>query len=129
MPKSLMMYGLEGTGLAASSNLLDDIERFGDVGSLEDNVESFLSNDGGDRRDLYVTLKQSPKQRHKDSSKGFTIVKLAPVSSLFSDGKLLASAGHDKKACTSIVDLLILSWQLNRCLQAHTGHNSPIMSQ
>ncbi|KAM2733054.1 hypothetical protein EV2_036532 [Malus domestica] len=134
MPKNLMMYGLEGTGLAASSNLLksqsdsssnrivltllltesfsvqDDTERFGDVGSLEDNVESFLSNDGGDRRDLYVTLKQSPKQRHKDSSKGFTIVKLAPVSSLSSDGKLLASAGHDKKACTSVVDLLILSW-------------------
>ncbi|KAM2829617.1 hypothetical protein PS2_035257 [Malus domestica] len=114
MPKSLMMYGLEGTGLAASSNLLDDIERFGDVGSLEDNAESFLSNDGGDMRDLYMTLKQSPKQRHKDSSKGFTIVKLAPVSSLSSDGKLLASAGHDKKP--------------NRCLQAYMGHNSPIMS-
>ncbi|XP_048447200.1 transcriptional corepressor LEUNIG_HOMOLOG [Pyrus x bretschneideri] len=64
MPKSLMMYGLEGTGLAASLNLLDDIGQFADVGSLEDNVESFLSDDG-------VTLKQSPKQRHKDSSEGF----------------------------------------------------------
>lgn len=42
-----MMYGLEGTGLAASLNLLDDIEQFADVGSLEDNVDSFLSNDGG----------------------------------------------------------------------------------
>ncbi|KAB2636552.1 transcriptional corepressor LEUNIG-like [Pyrus ussuriensis x Pyrus communis] len=42
MPKSLMMCGLEVTGLAASLNLLDDIGQFADVGSLEDNVESFL---------------------------------------------------------------------------------------
>ena len=29
----------------------DDLEQFGDVGSLDDNVESFLSNDNGDARD------------------------------------------------------------------------------
>lgn len=56
--------------LIASFSVQDDIDRFGDVGSLEDNVESFLSNDGGDGRELYGTLKQSPKQHHKDSSKG-----------------------------------------------------------
>ena len=66
----------------------DDIERFGDVGSLEDNVESFLSNDGGDGRDLYGTLKQSPKQHQKDSSKGnlrvtHCIQRVAQVSSLY----------------------------------------------
>ncbi|RXH98080.1 hypothetical protein DVH24_010405 [Malus domestica] len=99
--------------ITESFSVPDDIERYGDVGSLEDNAESFLSNDGGDRRDLYVTLKQSPKQRHKDSSEGFT---LAPVSSLHfsSDGKLLACAGHDRKPIC--------------CLQAYRGQNSPIMS-
>lgn len=45
------------------------MDRFGDVGSLEDNVESFLSNDG-DGRDLYGTIKQSPTELQKESSKG-----------------------------------------------------------
>lgn len=48
----------------------EDIDRFGDVGSLEDNVESFLSNDGGDGRDIYATIKQSPAELQKESSKG-----------------------------------------------------------
>ncbi|KAM1346215.1 hypothetical protein PS2_035258 [Malus domestica] len=115
MPKSLMTYGPEGTGLPSSSNLLDDIERFGDVGSLEDNVESFLSNDGGDRRDLYGTLKQSPKQHQKDSSKGFTFGEVGCIRTrtskvtcchFSSDGKLLASAGHDKKVVLWNMDTL-----------------------
>lgn len=46
------------------------MDRFGDVGSLEDNVESLLSNDGGDVRDIYGTIKQSPAEYQKDSSKG-----------------------------------------------------------
>lgn len=46
------------------------MERFGDVGTLEDNVESFLSPDGADGRDLYGTLKQSPSEQRKESSKG-----------------------------------------------------------
>ncbi|PON60795.1 WD repeat containing protein [Trema orientale] len=81
VPKSLMMYGPEGTGgLASSSNLLEDIDRFGDVGSLEDNVESFLSNDGGagDGRDIYGTVKQNPTELQKESSK----VHNSPVMSL-----------------------------------------------
>lgn len=52
----------------------DDIERFGDVGSLEDNVESFLSHDVENRRDLYGTLKQSPAGHHKECSKGNLIL-------------------------------------------------------
>lgn len=48
----------------------EDIDRFGDVGSLEDNVESFLSNDVGDGRDIYGTIKQNPTELQKESSKG-----------------------------------------------------------
>uniref|UniRef100_A0A803MLJ2 LisH domain-containing protein n=1 Tax=Chenopodium quinoa TaxID=63459 RepID=A0A803MLJ2_CHEQI len=71
MPKSLLMYGAEGTGaLASSSNQLDDIEQFGDVGSLDDNVESFLSHDGGDGKDLYGSIKQSPAEPKPEPSKG-----------------------------------------------------------
>lgn len=43
----------------------DDMEHFGDIGSLDDNVESFLSHDGGDGRDLYGTT-----ELKKESSKG-----------------------------------------------------------
>jgi len=45
------------------------MEHFGDVGSLEDNVESFLSQDDGDGRDLFGTLKPNPSE-HADASKG-----------------------------------------------------------
>lgn len=38
------------------------MDQFGDVGSLEDNVESFLSHDDGDGRDLFGTLKRNPEQ-------------------------------------------------------------------
>ena len=41
------------------------MEHFGDIGSLDDNVESFLSHDGGDGRDLYGTT-----EHKKESSKG-----------------------------------------------------------
>jgi len=109
------------------------MEHFGDVGSLEDNVESFLSQDDGDGRDLFGTLKRNPSEHATDASKGnpmflciykflpFTLTRLLaillPISGFSfsevgsirksnskvvcchfsSDGKLLASAGHDKK--------------------------------
>lgn len=40
--------------------LQEDIDQFGDVGSLEDNVESFLSHDDGEGRDLFGTLNGNP---------------------------------------------------------------------
>ncbi|KAG2716804.1 hypothetical protein I3760_03G144300 [Carya illinoinensis] len=99
VPKSLMMYGPEGTaGLASSSNLLEDMERFGDVSALDDNVESFLSHDG-DGGNLYGTLKQSPTEHQKESSKGFTFSEVSCMRTrngmvtcchFSSDGKLLA---------------------------------------
>ena len=46
------------------------MEHFGDVGSLEDNVESFLSQDDGDGRDLFGTLKRNPSEHATDASKG-----------------------------------------------------------
>ncbi|XP_062148290.1 transcriptional corepressor LEUNIG_HOMOLOG-like [Alnus glutinosa] len=116
VPKSLMMYGTEGTGgLASSSNLLEDMERFGDVSVLDDNVESFLSNDGGDEGNLYGTLKQSPTEHQKESSKAFTFSEVGcirPRNSkvtcchFSSDGKLLASAGHDRKVVLWNMDTL-----------------------
>lgn len=99
MSKSLMMYGTDGTGgLASSSNQMvspgtvfhchlhanqesslqficifkqqDDLEHFGDVGSLDDNVESFLSHDDGDARDIFAALKRSPAEHNTESLKG-----------------------------------------------------------
>jgi hypothetical protein len=42
------------------------LEHFGDVGSLDDNVESFLSNDDGDARDIFAALKPD----HNPTTKG-----------------------------------------------------------
>lgn len=55
--------------------LQDDIEQFGDVGSLEDNVESFLSQDDGDGRDLFGALKRNPEHA-SEPSKGNLIYEL-----------------------------------------------------
>lgn len=107
--KGLMMYGTEGAGgLASSTNQLlqDGMEHFGDVGSLDDNVESFLSQDDGDGKDLFGTLKRNPAEHATDSSKGFSFSEVSSIRKsngkvvcchFSSDGKLLASAGHDKK--------------------------------
>nr|VDD06921.1 unnamed protein product [Brassica oleracea] len=110
MPKGPMMYGSDGIGgLASSANQLlqDDMEPFGDVGALEDNVESFLSQDDGDGGSLFntTTLKRNPSE-HAEPSKAFSFSEVSSIRrssnkviccNFSSDGKLLASAGHDKK--------------------------------
>lgn len=116
VPKSLMLYGPEGMGgLASSSNLLEDMEQFGDVSALDDNVESLLSHDGGDGGNLYGALKQSPTENQKESSKGFTFSEVGCIRTrnskvtcchFSSDGKLLASAGHDRKVVLWNMDTL-----------------------
>ncbi|THU73543.1 hypothetical protein C4D60_Mb04t23970 [Musa balbisiana] len=105
MSKSLMMYGADRTGGLASSNQMDDLEHFGDVGSLDDNVESFLSNDEGDERDIFAALK-STAEHNAESMNGFPFSEYGCICTsnskvvschFSSDGKRLASAGHDKK--------------------------------
>lgn len=50
--------------------LQDEIDHFGDVGSLDDNVESFLSPDDGDGRDMFAKLKQNPTDHVAETTKG-----------------------------------------------------------
>ncbi|CAA2958429.1 transcriptional corepressor LEUNIG_HOMOLOG isoform X1 [Olea europaea var. sylvestris] len=111
--KSMMRYGAEGTGgIASSTNQLDDLENFGDVGSLEDNVESFLSQDGDGN--MYGSLKQTLSDHKPETSKGFSFGEVGCIRTrnevtcchFSSDGKLLASAGHDKKAILWNMDTL-----------------------
>ncbi|CAJ1796598.1 unnamed protein product [Sphenostylis stenocarpa] len=91
------------------------MERFGDVDALDDNVESFLSNDGGDGGNLYGTVKQSPAEQQKESSKGFTFAEFGSMRArnskvtcchFSSDGKWLASAGDDMKISVWSMDTL-----------------------
>jgi hypothetical protein len=116
----------------------DDLEHFGDVGSLDDNVESFLSNDDGDARDIFAALKRSPTEPNPTASKGdisddlgcfykassdmpfcflgfnFSEVNCWRTSNskvvcchFSSDGKILASAGHEKKV-VNVMQLCVL---------------------
>ncbi|CAN6456263.1 unnamed protein product [Victoria cruziana] len=106
--KPLMMFGSDGTGtLTSPSNQLADIERFVDDGSLDDNVESFLSHDDIDQRDTVGPC--------MEGSKGCTFSEISSVRAssskvtcchFSSDGKLLASAGHEKKAVLWYADTL-----------------------
>ncbi|KAL5074285.1 hypothetical protein RYX36_013269 [Vicia faba] len=115
--KPLMMFGTDGTGtLTSPSNQLwddkdlelqADVDRFVDDGSLDENVESFLSQDDTDPRDHVG--------RCMDVSKGFTFSDVNSVRAssskvacchFSSDGKLLASGGHDKKAVIWYTDSL-----------------------
>ncbi|CAK8573202.1 unnamed protein product [Lathyrus sativus] len=92
----------------------DDIERFRDVGALEDNVGSFLSNDRRDGVNLYGAIKQSPTEQQKESSKCFTFAEFGCIRTrntvtcchFSSDGKLLASFGDDNKVILWNMDTL-----------------------
>ncbi|CAL4962715.1 unnamed protein product [Urochloa decumbens] len=106
--KPLMMFGSDGTGsLTSPANPLGDVDRLLEDGSLDENVESFLSQDDMDPRETMG--------RCMDSSKGlgFTEVAKARASTNkvvcchFSvDGKLLATGGHDKKVVLWFTDML-----------------------
>lgn len=123
--KLSLVYGSDGTGpLATASNQLADMDRFAEDGSLDDNVESFLSHEEAEQREpIFSCSKRSPGHS-MDVSKGFSFSEVRclrgtnnkVVSCHFSsDGKLLASAGHDKKAFLYSMD----SFKLKSTLEEH----------
>ncbi|KAK9029727.1 hypothetical protein V6N11_026831 [Hibiscus sabdariffa] len=116
--KSLLMFGSDGLGsLASAPNQLADIDRFVDDGSLDDNVESFLSHDDPEPRDR--------GGRSSDISKGLTFMEVQLIQASTSkvecchfsaDGKLLATGGHDKKAALWCTE----SFALKSTLEEHS---------
>ncbi|KNA14920.1 hypothetical protein SOVF_102960 isoform A [Spinacia oleracea] len=98
--KPSLVFGTDSVGtLTSAPNQMADMNRFGDEAALDDNVESFLSHEEVDPRDVMG--------RGIEVSKGFTFKDMALIQAstskvncchFSSDGKLLATGGHDKKA-------------------------------
>lgn len=127
--KNLLMYGSDRTGgLASPSNQLVDIDHLGEDCSLDENVESYISHDGGEQKESILDTVKCSSEGHKmGSSKGFSFNEVGCLRShtskvvcchFSSDGKLLASAGHDKKAVLWNMDTL----RMESTLQEHTNH-------
>ncbi|KOM25793.1 hypothetical protein LR48_Vigan187s003300 [Vigna angularis] len=128
--KPLMMFAADGAGtLTSPSNQLwddkdlelqADVDRFVEDGSLDDNVESFLSHDDTDPRDtvgrcmdLEEIVWALTRETWRKSCFTFSEVNSVRASTnkvvcchFSSDGKLLASGGHDKKAVLWFTDTL-----------------------
>ncbi|KAL6638318.1 hypothetical protein ACP70R_025890 [Stipagrostis hirtigluma subsp. patula] len=101
--RSSMICGGDGTsGLGSSSNQMDNLDSFVD---FDENVDSFLSNDDGDGRDMFAALKKGSSDHNSESLRSLSLSEVGNRTSnnkvvcchFSTDGKLLASAGHEKK--------------------------------
>ncbi|KAL9265104.1 Transcriptional corepressor LEUNIG-like protein [Drosera capensis] len=98
--KPSLMFGADNiSALTSPSNQYVELGRFVDDAILDDNVESFLSQEEGEPRETMG--------RGMDVSKGCTFKDVAIIQAsnnkvncchFSSDGKLLATGGHDRKA-------------------------------
>uniref|UniRef100_A0A803MQ68 Transcriptional corepressor LEUNIG n=1 Tax=Chenopodium quinoa TaxID=63459 RepID=A0A803MQ68_CHEQI len=103
--KPSLVFGSDSVGtLTSAPNQMAEMNRFGDEATLDDNVESFLSHEEVDPRDM---------GRGMEVSKGYVFKELALIQASTSkvncchfspDGKLLATGGHDKKAVLWFAD-------------------------
>jgi len=124
LQKSSMICGADGTsGLASSSNQMDTLDSFVD---FDENVDSFLSNDDGDGRDMFAGLKKGSSEHNSESLKGLSLSEVGNnrtssnkvVCCHFStDGKLLASAGHEKKVFLWNMD----NFKMDTKIEDHTN--------
>uniref|UniRef100_A0A0A9FAA3 Uncharacterized protein n=1 Tax=Arundo donax TaxID=35708 RepID=A0A0A9FAA3_ARUDO len=122
--KSSMICGTDGTsGLASSSNQMDNLDSFVD---FDENVDSFLSNDDGDGRDMFAALKKGSSEHNPESLKSLSLSEVGNnrtsnnkvVCCHFStDGKLLASAGHEKKVFLWNMD----NFKMDTKIEEHTN--------
>ncbi|CAL4920247.1 unnamed protein product [Urochloa decumbens] len=124
LQKSSMICGADGTsGLGSSSNQMDTLDSFVD---FDENVDSFLSNDDGDGRDMFAALKKGSSEHNSESLKGLSLSEVGNnrtsnnkvVCCHFStDGKLLASAGHEKKVFLWNMD----NFKMDTKIEDHTN--------
>ncbi|KAG4930215.1 hypothetical protein JHK86_047176 [Glycine max] len=102
--KSSFMFGTDGLGpLTSAQNQLADMDHLVGDGCLGDNVESFLSPDDTD-----VSKKIGKEISFKDIKHIGASLHKVECCHFSSDGKLLATGGHDNKAslwCTELFNL------------------------
>ncbi|KAL6638596.1 hypothetical protein ACP70R_023707 [Stipagrostis hirtigluma subsp. patula] len=122
--RSSMICGGDGTsGLGSSSNQMDNLDSFVD---FDENVDSFLSNDDGDGRDMFAALKKGSSDHNSESLRSLSLSEVGNnrtsnnkvVCCHFStDGKLLASAGHEKKVFLWNMD----NFKMDTKIEDHTN--------